>query len=73
MIPFGRIPSESLAECHHNPWPDAVRMVGRMSSESLAGCHRNMHSGSVSTGLMAHFKTESWLRHTIIITVYGVG
>ena len=42
MILFGRIPSESLAECHHNPWPDAGRMVGRVSSYSLAGCHRNL-------------------------------
>jgi len=45
MILFGRISSESLPECHHNPWPDAVRMVGRMLSESLAECRRNMHGG----------------------------
>ena len=28
--------------------------------------HRN--DGSVSAGLVAHFKTESWLRHTVICT-----
>ena len=48
MIPFGRIPSESLAGCHHNPWPDAVRMVGRMSSESLAECQQNMQLPNLS-------------------------
>ena len=25
--------------------------------------------GSVSTGLVAQFKTESWLRHTVICTI----